>query len=121
MVDKQYYRSVIRKVIDEEKAVLSAKRVVKTDDEYGGNETEEIGIVIEGRFYGGRSYRTVSKVAGIVFNYHSTADAKLLTMPNEDVQTGDVFEHNGHEYRVRFINNYLDVCLQCDLEVVGYD
>lgn len=116
--NNKHYIKEIQKIIDIDKVELNLSRVEKTSDGYGGYTTIKKNINVIGRLYNKRSVRELSDVKGEYIGLSALAAEKLLTLSNADVKKGDTFTLHDRDYRVHFVNDYLGLCKQIELEVV---
>ncbi len=114
-----YYRRYIEKLIAVNPTKITISRIVVTDDGYGGEtqETVTVGPLTVG-LYNKRVLRERVEDGGAVAGSYMSRSTKLLALSDADIQEGDEFAHAGKVWRVAFVQDYLGVCLQAELEVV---
>ncbi len=115
---KSYYRKQIERLIEQDRQDIIAARKTTTEDGYGGHTTEEIKVHYSGRIYNRHSVREVLDIHGASIGWSTVAHAKILTLSEADIKEDDTFEFDGRRMRVRFVEDYLSMCKQAELEVV---
>lgn len=117
---KAYYRRYVEKMIAANPTDITITRTTKIDDGYGG-EKEETAILPAQTvsIYNKRSVREVVQDAGQVAGSYVSRVTKLLAMPDADLLEGDEFKYEGRLWRVSFVQDFLGVCKQAELGVVG--
>lgn len=113
-----YYKKYIEKLINFDPITVNITRIEKTDDGYGGYTETERTITEIVTFYQKRSNRQIINDNGVSVGYMATSIEKILTTFEADIKEGDKFKANGREYNVLFVNPYLDICKQIELEVI---
>ncbi len=111
-----YYKKYVEKLINSNPATITIKRKVEIDDGYGGTIINEKEITETVSFYERNARREVVTDYGTT--YTGTQVTKILAKGDADIKEGDVFEYNGKTFRVLFVENYLDICKQIELEMV---
>lgn len=115
MEHKAFYVKRIEEIIDKDSLNLSLERVLKQDDGYGGASLITSIVPVKARMYNNKGFNDISFVAGEVIN---SSSSKLLALASADIKRGDLFILENVKYRVKFVNSYFDICMQCDLEVI---
>lgn len=115
--DKHYIKE-IKRIIDLDVIEIILERTSYIDDDYGGKIKEISKVNVNGRLYNKKSIRELTGVKGEYLGITSTAAEKLLTLIDADVIEGDVFTVENRTYRVSFVNKYLNLCKQIELEVL---
>ncbi len=115
----KYYRRYIEKAIQSNPTTIVIRRIQRIDDGYDGFIEEEIELDPQTvTFYNRKSQREIIQDKGQTIGYLSSNTEKILCTHDTDIQDGDYFNANDREYRVIFVDNYLDICKQVELEVV---
>lgn len=117
MADSKFYIEILKKNIEKHKNKFKAVRYLKESDGFGGSIINEQEVEFEGVIYNRKTSSIVFKIEGKV----ASGNEKLLALPDSDIKKGDVFYYQDRKLRIKFINNYLNICLQCELEVVEYE
>lgn len=115
--DKHYIKE-INKIINVDPIKLELTRVEEVGDGYGGNTTVKTKANVIGRLYNKKSVRELADVKGEYIGLSALAAEKLLTLSDVDVKKGDTFKVDDRNYRVHFVNDYLGLCKQIELEVL---
>lgn len=117
--NKLYYQKRIEMLINMNPVLISISREEISDDGYGGT-TADITYVDEVvTFYNNKASVNIINDYGITHGTHAgTSVSKLLATGDANILRGDTFTHNGIEYRVAFVNDYLGICKQIELEVI---
>lgn len=113
-----YYKKYIEKLISFDPTTVNITRIEKTDDGYGGYTETIITITEIVTFYQKRSNRQMISDNGVSVGYMATSIEKILTDFDADILEGDTFKANGREYKVLFVNSYIGICKQIELEVI---
>lgn len=118
MVGNLYYKKYIEKLIESNPTTINITRIEKVDDGYNGYIEKPVEITETVTFYEKRSNRETVSESGVTIGYMATSIEKILAKANTDIIEGDTFKANGREYKVLFVNQYLDICKQIELEVI---
>ena len=118
MAGAKYYISVIKQMIDQDKHTFNISRDEKVEDGYGGFITVNKEIEFEGRIYNRKSVREITDIQGTSIGLSAVSHEKLLTLSDVDIRKGDVLEFEGRTLRVKFANDYFNICKQIELEVI---
>lgn len=113
-----YYKKYIEKLINFDPITVNITRIEKTDDGYGGYTETERTITEIVTFYQKRSNRQIINDNGVSVGYMATSIEKILTKFDADILEGDTFVANNREYLVTFVNPFIDICKQVELEVI---
>ncbi|MCQ4921557.1 hypothetical protein NE686_00545 [Tissierella carlieri] len=113
-----YYKKYIEKLIDSDPTNIVITRIEKISDEYKGYIEKPIEITETVTFYQKKSNRQTVNESGVVIGYMATSIEKILAKGNANILEGDTFKASGREYKVSFVNSYLDICKQIELEVI---
>lgn len=113
-----YYKKYIEKLINANPTTLTIKRFTKVDDGYGGFTPTEKEHDETVSFYKKRSNREFVSDSGVSVGFMATSIEKILAKATADIVRGDKFIANGREYKVNFVNDYFDICLQIEVEVI---
>lgn len=116
MAGTKYYISIIKQIINQDKTTFNVKRKVKVNDGYGGFTEEDKEVQFSGRIYNRKSAREMADIHGISINF--TTGEKILTLSEADIKKGDILKYQGRKLRVHFVNDYLGICKQSELEVI---
>lgn len=116
MVGNLYYKKYIEKLINSNPANITIKRIIKTDDGYGGSIIEEKKIAEAVTFYDRKARREVVTDYGTT--YVGVSVTKILAKGDADIIEGDTFIHEGKTYKVLYVKPYFDICKQIELEVI---
>lgn len=114
----KYYKKYIEKLINSNPTYIKIRRTRSTDDGFGG--TEESAVTLRPQkvtFYEARAQREVVSDKGIT-SYYSSNVVKMLAKSGADIKCGDIFKSGGQTFKVAFLQPYLDVCYQAELEVI---
>lgn len=114
-----YYKKYIEKLINSNPTTITITRTTKVDDGYGGYTETEIEHNERVTFYDKKATRQTVNESGVILGYSSSNVEKALVKGDADIIKGDIIKANGREYRVLFVNPYLDICKQIELEVIG--
>ena len=116
-----YYRKFIEDIIEKDKININIIRVTKEPDGYGGHtETEE--TISEGvRLYKSGAKRVVVNDMGVIIGHQGYSQEKILALPEADIREGDTFTVGNRQYKVKYVQQYFNICKQIDLEVVKID
>lgn len=113
-----YYKKYIEKLIDSDPTNIVITRIEKISDGYKGYIEKPIEITETVTFYQKKSNRQTVNESGVVIGYMATSIEKILAKGNANILEGDTFKASGREYKVSFVNSYLDICKQIELEVI---
>lgn len=113
-----YYKKHIEKLINFDPTIINITRIEKTDDGYGGHTETEITITETVTFYEKKANRQTINDKGMVIGYMASSIEKILTKFDADILEGDTFKANGREYLVSFVNPFIGICKQIELEVI---
>lgn len=114
-----YYKKYIEKLIATNPESITITRKKTTDDGYGGKTEENKTLLAQTvTFYKRKSHREFVSDAGQTVGYLTSSIEKILTLFDADIQKDDVFINQGRKYKVTFVNTYLDICKQVELEVI---
>ena len=116
-MNSKYYKKYIEKMIDSKPSQLILKRETRQSDGYGGYTSSTTEIPIKGSVYETKSRRGMLTEAGIV--YTGIRISKLLVSYDTDIKVGDQFIYQDSVYKVIFVDEYMDICKQVEIEVVG--
>lgn len=112
-----YYRRYVEKMIAANPMEIIIKRTVTTDDGFGGTTTEDVTLSAQTvTLYNRRALRASTSDAGVIV---SGTETKLLAAWDADLWADDQFTHGGRTWRVLDPIDYLGICKQAELEVVG--
>lgn len=114
-----YYKKYIEKLINASPTTITISRAERVDDGYGGYTTTETTHDETVSFYQRRSNREFVSDSGVSVGFMATSIEKILTEATADIIRGDKFVANDREYRVTFVNSYLDICKQIEVEVIS--
>lgn len=114
-----YYRKYIEKMIKENPAEIEIARTILKDTGRGGKTKETIKLDPQiVTIYNKKSQRERVNDSGEVIGYMASSIEKLLAKHNADIEEGDTFINGNRKYRIVFVNNYMDICKQAELEVI---
>lgn len=111
-----YYKKYIEKLINSNPATITIKRKTETDDGYGGTIIKDVDVTETVTFYDRKARREVVNDFGTT--YIGVSVTKILALYSADIKEKDIFAHEGRTYKVLFVNPFLDVCKQIELEVI---
>lgn len=115
----RYYRKYIEKMIDENPTTITIKRIKEIDDGFGGVKKEKIMLEPQiVRVYEKKSQREMVLDKGAAIGYMASNTEKILAKHNADIEEGDTFKVGNRKYRVMLSKNYMDICIQAELEVI---
>ena len=114
----RYYQKYIEKLINTNPADIVLTRIIKEPDGYEGYNEYPVQISLTVTFYTKKVFRTTIQEKGVVSSDLTRQVNKILAKGDADIQEGDTFEHGGRTYRVSFINTYLDICKQAEVEAI---
>ncbi len=98
---------------------IAIKRITKVPDGFDGWIEEEVTLDPQTvSIYNKKSHRERINDRGSVIGYMSSSVEKMLCAYDADILEGDKFIANGREYKVTFVNGYLGICKQAELEVI---
>ncbi|WP_313758559.1 hypothetical protein [Tissierella sp.] len=112
----RYYKKYIEKLIDSNPIEIKYKRREKIDDGFGGEITKDVDKKEVVTFYDRKARREVVTDYGTT--YIGVTVTKILAKGNADIVKGDKFTANGVEYRVVFVEPFMDICKQIEVEVI---
>lgn len=115
-----YYRRYIEKVINLDPVTITIKRTVEVETEYGGVKKET--VILEPQIvsiYNRRSLQNVVNDAGQVTGSTLARATRLLATADTDISEGDEFEYAGKIWRVVFLQSFMGICHQAELEVIA--
>lgn len=118
MIGNLYYKKYIEKLIDFDPTTIKINRIEKVDDGFKGFTENEISVTEIVTFYQKRSNRQFISDTGVSVGFMGTSIEKILTKFDADILAGDTFKANGKEYLVTFINPFIDICKQIEVEVI---
>lgn len=113
-----YYKKYIERLINFDPTTINITRIEKTDDGYGGYTETERTIAETVTFYQKKSNRQIVTDTGVNVGHMASSVEKILTKFEADILEGDTFKANGREYKVLFVNPYIGICKQIELEVI---
>ncbi len=116
-MNKKYYRSHIAKLIAVNPAHVTITRSYEIPDGYSGMQKEDYETTATVSFYERKARREVVTEYGK--SYVGVQVTKILTTHDTDIMEKDIIEHDDKKYRVIFVNNYLDICKQAELDVIA--
>lgn len=119
--NKIYYRKQIENLINTNPITINITRMEKISDGYGGYITTETNHDETVTLYQKRSSRESIDESGVIVGHMVISVNKILAKSEADILENDKFEVNGKEYKVLFVNDYLDICKQIELRVVKND
>lgn len=112
----RYYKKYIEKLINSDPVEIEYKRKEKADDGFGGEIITDIDKKEVVTFYERKARREVVTDYGTT--YIGITVTKVLAKGNTDIIKGDKFTANGVEYRVLFVEPFMDICKQIEVEVI---
>jgi len=113
----RYYKKYVEKMINTNPISIVVTRKKKVDDGYEGYK--EIKIILQEQvvtIYNKKRQRHTIADKGITYYVQNVP--KLLATSDVDIKEGDIFEHRGKTFRVAFLDDYLGICKQAELEVI---
>ena len=114
----RYYQKYIEKLINANPGDIVLTRIIKEPDGYEGFIEHPVQISLAVTFYTKKAPRsTIQEKGTVVTNLFSSIN-KILTKGDADILEGDTFEHGGRKYRVGFVNSYMGICKQAEVEVI---
>jgi ABC-type Fe2+-enterobactin transport system substrate-binding protein len=114
-----YYKKYIEKLITANPEAIIITRTTTTDDGYGGKTENKSTLPPQTvTFYKRKSHREFVSDTGQTVGYLTSSIEKILTKFDADIQKGDIFPNQGRIYKVTFVNTFLDICKQVELEVI---
>lgn len=118
-MEVKYYRKYVEKIIQADPTDIIITRIQRIPDGYDGWIEEEVTLPPQTvGIYNKKSHREHMDDSGTTIGYLQSSVEKMLCKHDADVLEGDKFTAKGREYRVTFVNNYLDICKQVELEVI---
>lgn len=114
----RYYQKYIEKLINANPADIVLTRIIKEPDGYEGFIEHPVQISLAVTFYTKKAPRSTIQEKGVVVTNLVSAVNKILAKGDADIQEGDTFEYGGWKYQVGFINTYLGICKQAEVEVI---
>lgn len=114
----KYYKKYIEKLIDYDPITINITRVKKIDNGFKGYTENKIELTEVITFYQKRSNRQTITDTGVSVGYMATSIEKILTKFDADILEGDTFKANGREYKVSFVDPFIGMCKQIELEVI---
>jgi len=118
MRDNLYYKKYIEKLISFDPTTIDINRIKKVDDGYGGYTETKTTITETVTFYEKKANRQTINDKGMVIGYMASSIEKILTKFDADILEGDTFKANGRDYLVSFVNPFVGICKQIELEVI---
>lgn len=115
-MNKKYYKKYIEKLINTNPTTITITRKVETDDGFGGTTITEETVTETVTFYNRRARREV--VSDYGKSYVGVQVTKILARNDADIVEGDTFKAD-REYKVIFVNSYMDICKQIELDVIA--
>jgi hypothetical protein len=114
----KYYKRYIEKLINSNPTDIILTRIIKEPDGYEGYIEHPVQISLTFTFYTKKAPRSTIQEKGTVVTNLSSSINKILTKGDADILEGDTFEHGGRKYRVGFVNSYMGICKQAEVEVI---
>lgn len=113
-----YYKKYIEKLINFDPTTIEITRIEKVDDGFQGYTENEIFITETVTIYQKRSNRQFVSDTGVSVGFMATSIEKILTKFDADILEGDTFKANNREYLVTFVNPFIGICKQIEVEVI---
>lgn len=118
-MNKKYYKKYVEKLINSNPTTIQIKREKIIDDGFGGEKKEVIKVEPQiVSIYDKKSQREMIADKGAVVGFMSSNVEKMLAFGDADIEEGDRFKVGNREYRVMLPKNYMDICVQAELEVI---
>lgn len=119
-MNSKYYKKYIEKMIEQCPTTIEIERVQIIDDGFDGEIKERVKLEPQQvRIYNKKSQRGIVADKGAVIGYMASNTEKLLARHDADIKEGDVFKVDNREYKVLLPKNYMDICVQAELEVTN--
>ena len=114
----RYYQKYIEKLINANPAGIVLTRIIKEPDGFEGFIEYPVTISLTVTFYTKKAFRTIIQEKGVVSSDLTRQVNKIMAKGDADILEGDTFEHGGRKYRVGFVNSYMGICKQAEVEVI---
>lgn len=119
MKANRYYRKYIEKAIHANPTEITIRRIQRIPDGFDGWIEEEVTLPAQTvTIYTKKAHRERMNDSGTTVGYMVSSLEKMLCAFDADIMQGDKFTANGREYKVTFVNDYLGICKQAELEVI---
>ena len=119
-MNNRYYRKYIEKMIEQNPTTIEIERIKVIDDGFDGEIKERVKLEPQQvRIYEKKSQREIIADKGATMGYMASNIEKLLARHDADIKEGDIFKVDNREYRVLLPKNYMDICIQAELEVIN--
>lgn len=115
-MDNKYYEHYIKQLINTIPTQVTIKRVESADDGYGGRVESFINSEATVAFYDRKAKIEFFNDAGV--GYTGASVTKILALGNADIKPGDHLSTVDNEYKVLFVREYFNICLQIEIEVI---
>ncbi len=118
-MNTKYYKKYIEKVISADPATIIITRKTAADDGFGG-KVENTAILEPQtiRIYNKKAQREVVSDKGTITAYYSSTALKFVATGSANIEQEDMFKLGEKTLRVAFLDAYMDVCKQGELEVI---
>lgn len=118
-MNKKYYKKYIEKMVEQSPITIEIERIRIIDDGFDGEIMERVKLEPQKvRIYDKKSQREIVADKGATMGYMSSNAEKLLARYDADIKEGDTFKVDNREYKVLLPKNYMDICIQAELEVI---
>lgn len=118
-MNTRYYKKYIEKVINQDPSTITITRKTITDDGFGGKTEDTVTLEPQTvRIYNKKAQREVISDKGTTTAYYSSTVLKFIAKGNADIKEGDTFKLGEKTLKVAFLDVYMDVCKQGELEVI---
>lgn len=118
-MNNRYYRKYIEKMIEQNPTTIEIERIKVIDDGFDGEIKEVVKLEPQiVRLYNKKSQREIVADKGVTIGFMASNTEKLLARHDADIKEGDVFKVDNREYKVLLPKNYMDICVQAELEVI---
>lgn len=118
-MNKKYYREYIDKIIEQNPVYIEIKRTIEQRDDYGNIKKNKVTLSPQKVFIYNKTYqKDIIKDKGSVVQFMASNIEKLLAKHDADIKEGDTFEIDNRQYKVLYPENYMDICIQAELEVI---
>ncbi len=114
-----YHKKYVEKMIKKNPAEIKVTRTILKDTGRGGKKKEVINLDPQTvTIYNKKSQRERINDSGEVIGYMASSIERLLAKHDADIEEGDTFINGHRKYKVTFVNNYMDIYKQAELEVI---